>query len=194
MAQNQPKLTADWFAHRMSATHTPAAPASKKGPMQELKDQRALGGKDSYQSNSAWQQIVPTSPWYSPSYQSSWGRGPAHSPPPHAGWGGGAHTARLPSPGFQPGHYTPLTEGRGAGRSRARGAVGVRIGEGAAVAAARCVHSAPTRASPPTTPSQRALSPRATSAAHPDTSSATAPTRINRQTTAAVPEWKEGPD
>ena len=49
MAQNQPKFTADWFTRRMSATHTPAASASKKRDMQELKDQRALGGKDSYQ-------------------------------------------------------------------------------------------------------------------------------------------------
>ena len=55
MAQNQPKLTADWFTHRMSATHTLAAAASKKRALQELKDQRALGGKDSYQSMSAWQ-------------------------------------------------------------------------------------------------------------------------------------------
>ena len=50
MAQSQPKLTADWFTHRMSATHTPVAAASKKRALQELKDQRALGGKDSYQS------------------------------------------------------------------------------------------------------------------------------------------------
>ena len=50
MAQNQPKLTADWFTHRMSATQTPAAAASKKRALQELKDQRALGMKDSYQS------------------------------------------------------------------------------------------------------------------------------------------------
>ena len=55
MAQNQPKLTTDWFTHRMSATHTPAAAASKKRAMQEPKDQRALGGNDSYQSISAWQ-------------------------------------------------------------------------------------------------------------------------------------------
>ena len=48
MAQNQPKLTADWFSHRMSATHTKVAAASKKWAMPELKDQRALGGKDSY--------------------------------------------------------------------------------------------------------------------------------------------------
>ena len=34
MVQNQPKLAADWFTHRMSATHTPAAAASKKqGPV-----------------------------------------------------------------------------------------------------------------------------------------------------------------
>ena len=32
MAQNQPKLTADWFAHRMGATLTPAAAARRNGP------------------------------------------------------------------------------------------------------------------------------------------------------------------
>ena len=84
MAQNQPKLTADWFTLRMSATHTPAASASKKRAMQELKGQRALGGKDSYQSISAWQQTAPTSPWHSPIHQPGWGGGPAYSPPPHA--------------------------------------------------------------------------------------------------------------
>ena len=30
MAQNQPKLTADWFVHRMSTTHTSTVAASKK--------------------------------------------------------------------------------------------------------------------------------------------------------------------
>ena len=30
IVQNQPKLTADWFTHRMSATQTPAAAVSKK--------------------------------------------------------------------------------------------------------------------------------------------------------------------
>ena len=124
MAQTQPELTADWLTHRMSATHTPAAAASKKRAMQELKDQRALGRKDSYQSISAWQQTAPTSPWYNPTHQSGWGGGTAYSPPPHAGWGGGAHTAPPPPPGFQPGHYTPLTRGRGAGRGRARGGAG----------------------------------------------------------------------
>ena len=59
MAQNQPKLTADWFAHRMGATLTPAAAASKKRAMQELKDQRALGGKEAYQSIATWQQTAP---------------------------------------------------------------------------------------------------------------------------------------
>ena len=124
MAQNQPKLTADWFMLRMSATYTPAASASKKRAMQELKDQRALSGKDSYRSISAWQQTAPTSPWYSPIHQPGWGGGPAYSPPPHAGWGGGTHTATPPPPGFQPGHYTPPTRGRGAGRGRARGGRG----------------------------------------------------------------------
>ena len=122
MAQNQPKLTVDWFVHKMSAAHTPAAAASKKRALQELK--RALGGKDSYQSMSAWQQTAPTSPWYNPTHQSSWGGGPAYSPPPHAGWGGGAQTAPPPSPGLQPGHYTPPTRGRGVGRGRARGGRG----------------------------------------------------------------------
>ena len=58
MAQTQPKRTADWFAHRMGATLTPAA-ASKKRTMQELKDQRALGGKVAYQSIATWQQTAP---------------------------------------------------------------------------------------------------------------------------------------
>ena len=124
IAQSQPKLTADWFLHTMSATHTPAAAASKKRTLQELKDPRTLGGKDSYQSMSAWQQTAPTSRWYSPTHQSSCGGGPAYSPPPHAGRGGGAHTAPPPSPGFQPRHYTPSTRGRGAGRSRGRGGPG----------------------------------------------------------------------
>ena len=124
IAQNQPKLTADWFTHRMSATHTPAATASKKRAMQELKDRCALGGKDSYQSIFAWQQTAPTSPWYSPTHQSSWGGRPAYSPPLHAGWGGGAHTAPPPCPGFQPWHYTPPTRGPGARRGRARGGRG----------------------------------------------------------------------
>ena len=98
MAQNQPKLTTDWFTHRMSSTHTPVESASKKRAMQGLKDQRALGGKGSYQSISAWQQTVPTSPWYSPIHQPGWGGGPAYIPPPHAGWGGGTHTAPSPPP------------------------------------------------------------------------------------------------
>ena len=59
MAQNQPKLTADWFAHRMGATLTPAAAASKKRAVQELKDQRALGNKEAYQSTATWQQTAP---------------------------------------------------------------------------------------------------------------------------------------
>ena len=132
MAQNQPKLTADWFAHRMGATHTPAAAASKKRAMQELKDQRALGGKEAYQSVATWQQTAPTSPWYSPTHQPGWGGGPAYSPPPHTGWGRGTHIPPPPSPGFQPGHYTPPARGRGAGRGRARGGRGgaVRGGSG----------------------------------------------------------------
>ena len=87
MAQNQPKLTADWFTHRMSATHTPAAAASKKQAMEKPKDQRALGGKDSYQSISASNRPPPhlrcTAPLTNPAGTS------AYSPPPHAGWGGG---------------------------------------------------------------------------------------------------------
>ena len=59
MAQNQPKLTADWFAHRIGPTLTPAAAASKKRAMLELKDQRALGGKEAYQSIATWQQTAP---------------------------------------------------------------------------------------------------------------------------------------
>ena len=124
MAPNQPKLTADWFTLRMSTTHTPPR---RNGPCR--KDQHAMGGKDSYQSISAWQQTTPTSPWYNPIHQSRWGGGTG----------------------------------------------------------------APTRVNQPITHSQRALSPRATSVVNPDTSSATAPTRTLRQTTAAVPECKEGP-
>ena len=87
ITENQPKLTADWFTHRMSATHTPAAAASKKRAMQEPKDQRALGGKDSYQSISARNRPPPhprgTAPLTNPA------GAPAYSPRPHAGWGGG---------------------------------------------------------------------------------------------------------
>ena len=43
----------------MGATLTPAAAASKKRAMQELKDQRALGGKEAYQSIATWQQTAP---------------------------------------------------------------------------------------------------------------------------------------
>ena len=172
----------------MSAPHAPAAAASKKRAMQELKNQRALGRKDSYQSIPAWQQTAPTSPRYSPTHQSGWGGGPVCSPPPRAGWSGGAHTAPPPPPGFQPGtthHQLEAVELAGAEPGEGGG---VRVGTGtAATAAVRCVHSAPTRASQPIILSQRALSPRATSAVNPDTSSATAPTRIHRQTTAAVP-------
>ena len=105
--------------------------------------------------------------------------------------GAGERTPLLPpSPVSNP-NTTPRLPGAaklaGAGPG---GGEEVRIGAGlaAAAAAARCAQSAPTRASLPTTPLQRALLPRATSAANPDTFSATAPTRINRQTTAAVPE------
>ena len=87
MAQNQPKFTVDWFTHKMSATHPPAAAASKKRAMQELKDQRALGGKDSYHSISAYNRPPPhlrgTAPLTNPA------GAPAYSPPRHAGWGGG---------------------------------------------------------------------------------------------------------
>ena len=113
MAQNQPKLTADWFTLRMSATHTPAASVSKKRAMQD--EAAELAGAEPGENGGLW------------------------------------------------------------------------VGEGAAAATARCVHSAPTRANQPITHSQRALSPRATSVVNPDTSSATAPTRTLRQTTAAVP-------
>ena len=71
----------------MSATHTPAAAASKKRTMQESKDQRALGGNDSYQTISACNRPPPhlrgTAPLTNPA------GAPAYSPPPHAGWGGG---------------------------------------------------------------------------------------------------------
>ena len=85
MTPNQPKLTADWFVHKMSATHTSAATASKKRALQELKDQRAGGWKNSYHSLPTWQQTAPTF-LYSLTHHSSWGEGTAYSPPPpHAG-------------------------------------------------------------------------------------------------------------
>ena len=190
MAQNQPKLTADWFAHRMGTTHTPAAAASKKRAMQELKDQRALGGKEAYQSVATWQQTAPTSPWYSPTHQPSWGGGPAYSPPPHTGWGRRTHIPPPLPPASNPGTtHHPLEAAELAGAEPGEGG-GVLLEEGAvavAAAAARCVHYALTRASQPATLLQRALSPRATSAVSSDTSNATAPTKIDRQTTTAVP-------
>ena len=133
---------------------------------------------------SEWQQTAPTSSLHSPTHQSRWGGGTAYSPPrPSRRAEGSAH--RTPPPVFNPGSTPHLPEaaelvGEGPG-----GTGGVRVGAGA-VAAARCAQSAPTRASPPTTPLQRALSPRPTSEANPDTSNATAPTRINRHTTTAV--------
>ena len=105
--------------------------------------------------------------------------------------GAGKRTLLLPPPRppTRALHTTHLRTRSWPGQSP-EGAGGVRVGEGAAAAAAaaRCVHSTPTRASQPIPLSQRALSPRATSAANPDTFSATAPTRIYRQTTTAVPE------
>ena len=92
MAQNQPKLTADWFAHRMGATHTPAAAASKKRAMQELKDQPALGGKEAHQSATDRPHISlvqPHSPTrlgrragVQPPSAHRLGQGNAHPPPP----------------------------------------------------------------------------------------------------------------
>ena len=121
MAQNQLELTADWFAHRMNATHTPAAAASKTRALQELKDQRALGGKDSYQSMSGWQQTAPRL------------RGTA---PPTNPAGAGKCTLPLPpppvsNPGTTP-HLPEATELAGTGPG---GSWGGRIGEGAAAAA-----------------------------------------------------------
>ena len=107
--------------------------------------------------------------------------------------GAGERTPPLPPPPVSnPGTTPHLPEAAELAGAEPGGAGGVRVGEGAA-AAARCAQSAPTRASPPTTLLQRALPPRATSAANPDTSNTTAPTRINRQTTAAGPREKEGP-
>ena len=85
--KNQPKLKTGWFTHRMSATHTPAVAASKKRAMQEPKDQRALGGKNPYQTISAYNRPPPhlrgTAPLTNPA------GAPAYSSPPHTGWGGG---------------------------------------------------------------------------------------------------------
>ena len=93
------------------------------------------------------------------------GRGNAHRsfPPP------GLTTRALYSSHSRPRSWPGQSPGRTGG---------VRVGEGAAAAAAaRCVHSAPTGASQLITHSQRALSPRATCVVNPDTSSATAPTK-----------------
>ena len=161
MAQNQPKLTADWFVHRMSAMHTPAAAASKKRARQELKDQRALGGKDSYQSMSAWQHTAPTSPWYSPTHQSSWSGGPAYSPLRTQAGAGERIPPLPPPPVSNAGTTLHLPEAAELVGARPGGGGGGRVGAGAAAAAAaRCAQSVTTRASPPTTPLQRALSPR----------------------------------
>ena len=105
--------------------------------------------------------------------------------------GAGERTSPLPlPPASNPGTtHHPLEAAELAGAEPGEGR-GVLVEEGAvavAAATARCVYSAPTRASQPITLSQRALSPRATNAINSDTSSATAPTRTNRQTTAAVP-------
>ena len=85
--KNQPKRKTGWFTHRMSATHTPAAAASKKRAMQEPKDQRALDGKHSYQTISAYNRPPPhlrgTAPLTNPA------GAPAYSSLPHTGWGGG---------------------------------------------------------------------------------------------------------
>ena len=102
---------ADWLAHRMGATLTPAAAASKKRAMQELKDQRALGGKEANQSMATWQQTAPHL------------RGPAPltNPAGAAGWrtaslrtqtGAGERTSPLPlPPASNPGTtYHPLED------------------------------------------------------------------------------------
>ena len=123
-----------------SATYTPAAAASKKRAMQEPKDQRALGGKDSYQSISACNRPPP------------YLRGTAHSP------------IRL-------GH-------------RRTAPVRTQAGAGDSAKCAPCTNAGKPANHPFTA---CPLSPRATSAVNPDTSSAPAPTRIHRQTTAAVP-------
>ena len=102
--------------------------------------------------------------------------------------GAGKHTPPLlPPPVSNPGTTPHLAEAAELAAVEPGGPEGVRVGAGAAAAAARYAQSAPTQASPPTTSLQRALSPRATNATNPDTSSATGPTRTNRKTTAAVP-------
>ena len=97
MAQNQLKLTADWFAHRMGATLTPVAAASKKRSMQELKDQRALGGKEAYQSIATWQQTAPhlrgTAPLTNPA-----GAAGRRTPSLRTQAGAGERTSPLPLP------------------------------------------------------------------------------------------------
>ena len=278
MVPNQLKLTADWFAHRMGATLTPAAATSKKRAMQELKDKRALGGKEAYQSIATWQQTAPhlrgPAPLTNPagaagrrtaSLRTQAGAGERTSPlprPPASNPGSTHHpleAAELytpsgreyaaPRPGPVRVLYTSVphphaqmnthvrsyvhdhgpkpaqTHGglvyaqnehhahtaskkramqEGPTRSGWKGLVPVNFPMATDRPHIPVVqpHSpiqmgwgtgAPTRVNQPIIHSQRALPPRATSVVNPDTSSATAPTRTLRQTTAAVPGCKEGP-
>ena len=137
---------------RMSARHKPAAAASNKRALQDFNDQHVLGGKDSFQSLSAWQESAPIPAWHSPTYQYSCDRGSAYNPPPDAGWGGGAHPAPSyppsPSPVFNPGITPHLSEATERVEAGPGGGGGVRVGAGP-VAAARCAPPAPTLVSPP---------------------------------------------
>ena len=185
MAQNQPKLTADRLAHRMSAPHTLAAAASKKRSLQELKNQRAMGGKNSPCPHG---NRPPLPLRGTASSINLAGAKDRRTAPLRTQAGAGERTRPLPPPPVSnPGTTPHLPEAAELAGARPGGAVGVRVEEGAAAVAVRCAQAAPMQASPPSTPLQLALSPRTTSTANLDTSSATVPTKINRQTTAAVP-------
>ena len=188
MARHQPKLTADWFTHRTSATHTPATPASKNGPCRSSRTS-ALRVERTRTNQFSHSNRPPPHPRGTAPFTNLDKVGDRRTAPLRTQAGAGERTPLLsPPPASNPGTtLLPLEAAELAGEEPGEDGR-VRVGEGAAAAAEdQCVHSAPTRASQQLTRSQRALSPRATSVANPDTSSATAPTRIHRQTTTAVP-------
>ena len=82
----------------MSTTYTSAADIFKKLVLQELKDQRALSGKNSYQSLPTWYQTTPTSPGQSPTDHFSWDGRKLYSLPPARR----LERGRTPPPPFPP--------------------------------------------------------------------------------------------
>ena len=124
MAQNQPKLTADWLTHRMSATHTPAAAASKgNGPCRSSRIS-ALWVERIRTNQFPHGNRPPPHPRGTAPLTNPAGVGDRRTGPLRTQAGAGERTPLLPPPGFQPGHYTPPTRGRGAGRGRGRGGRG----------------------------------------------------------------------